>query len=248
MSETQQRVALVSGASRGIGRAIALALGGQGVQVIGTATTETGAAAIDATLADAGISGRGLTMNVTDQASIDQALATINADFGAVTILVNNAGITRDGLLMRMSDDDWSSVLDTNLGSVFRLSRACVRGMFKARWGRIVNIASVVGVMGNAGQANYAAAKAGMMGMTRSLAREFGSRGVTVNCVAPGFIETDMTRALTDEQRQAMLANIPLGRFGDPAQIASVVAFLASDGAAYMTGETVQVNGGMYMQ
>lgn len=248
MSETQQRVALVSGASRGIGRAIALALGGQGVQVIGTATTETGAAAIDATLADAGISGRGLVMNVTDQASIDQALATINADFGAVTILVNNAGITRDGLLMRMSDDDWSSVLDTNLGSVFRLSRACVRGMFKARWGRIVNIASVVGVMGNAGQANYAAAKAGMMGMTRSLAREFGSRGVTVNCVAPGFIETDMTRALTDEQRQAMLANIPLGRFGDPAQIASVVAFLASDGAAYMTGETVQVNGGMYMQ
>lgn len=248
MSETQQRVALVSGASRGIGRAIALALGGQGVQVIGTATTETGAAAIDATLADAGISGRGLMMNVTDQASIDQALATINADFGAVTILVNNAGITRDGLLMRMSDDDWSSVLDTNLGSVFRLSRACVRGMFKARWGRIVNIASVVGVMGNAGQANYAAAKAGMMGMTRSLAREFGSRGVTVNCVAPGFIETDMTRALTDEQRQAMLANIPLGRFGDPAQIASVVAFLASDGAAYMTGETVQVNGGMYMQ
>lgn len=248
MSETQPRVALVSGASRGIGRAIALALGGQGVQVIGTATTETGAAAIDATLADAGISGRGLMMNVTDQASIDQALATINADFGAVTILVNNAGITRDGLLMRMSDDDWSSVLDTNLGSVFRLSRACVRGMFKARWGRIVNIASVVGVMGNAGQANYAAAKAGMMGMTRSLAREFGSRGVTVNCVAPGFIETDMTRALTDEQRQAMLANIPLGRFGDPAQIASVVAFLASDGAAYMTGETVQVNGGMYMQ
>ncbi len=248
MSETQQRVALVSGASRGIGRAIALALGGQGVQVIGTATTETGAAAIDATLADAGISGRGLMMNVTDQASIDQALATINADFGAVTILVNNAGITRDGLLMRMSDDDWSSVLDTNLGSVFRLSRACVRGMFKARWGRIVNIASVVGVMGNAGQANYAAAKAGMMGMTRSLAREFGSRGVTVNCVAPGFIETDMTRALTDEQRQAMLANIPLGRFGDPAQIASVVAFLASDGAAYITGETVQVNGGMYMQ
>jgi len=248
MSETQQRVALVSGASRGIGRAIALALGEQGVHVIGTATTETGAAAIDATLADAGITGRGLVMNVTDQASIDQALATINADFGAVTILVNNAGITRDGLLMRMSDDDWSSVIDTNLGSVFRLSKACVRGMFKARWGRIVNIASVVGSMGNAGQANYAAAKAGMMGLTRSLAREFGSRGVTVNCVAPGFIETDMTRALTDEQRQAMLAMIPLGRFGDPAQIAAVVAFLASDGAAYMTGETVQVNGGMYMQ
>jgi 3-oxoacyl-[acyl-carrier protein] reductase len=248
MNDAGQRVALVSGASRGIGRAIALELGRQGGCVIGTATSEAGATAIDAALGEAGVRGRGLVMDVTDPGSIERAIAAIAAEFGAVTVLVNNAGITRDGLLMRMSEDDWSAVIDTNLGSVFRLSKACVRGMFKARWGRIINIASVVGVMGNAGQANYAAAKAGMMGLTRSLAREFASRRVTVNCVAPGFIETDMTRALSAEQRAAMLGTIPLGEFGEPEQIAAVVGFLASDGGSYITGETVQVNGGMYMQ
>ena len=240
-------VALVTGASRGIGRAIALSLGAQGATVVGTATTPEGAERIGAALREAGITGDGLVMNVTDQVSIDGALDAITASFGAPSILVNNAGITRDNLLLRMKDAEWDQIIDTNLTSVFRLSKACLRSMSKARKGRIINISSVVAMSGNAGQANYAAAKAGMIGFTKSLAREVGSRGVTVNCVAPGFIDTDMTRALNDQQRQALLASIPLARLGQPEEIASVVAFLASPAAAYITGETIQVNGGMYM-
>jgi 3-oxoacyl-[acyl-carrier protein] reductase len=240
-------IALVTGATRGIGRAIALALGAQGATVVGTATSEEGAGRIGAALAEAGIRGEGMVLNVSDQASVDTVLAAMTAGVGAPGILVNNAGITRDNLLMRMKDAEWDQIIDTNLTSVYRLSKACLRAMTKARRGRIVNISSVVGMTGNAGQANYAAAKAGMIGFTKSLAREVGSRGVTVNCVAPGFIDTDMTRALSEQQRQGLLGSIPLGRLGQPEEIAAAVAFLASPAASYITGETIQVNGGMYM-
>ncbi|WP_058557085.1 3-oxoacyl-ACP reductase FabG [Thiohalocapsa sp. ML1] len=241
-------VALVTGASRGIGRAIAESLLAQGAAVAGTATTAAGAARIADELAGEGRKVIGLELNVTDAASIEAALASAGSAFGvAPGILVNNAGITRDGLLMRMQEADWDAVIATNLTSVFRLTKACLRSMTKARKGRIINISSVVGATGNAGQANYAAAKAGMIGFTKSLAREVGSRGITVNCVAPGFIDTDMTRALGDEQRQALLGSIPLGRLGAAADIAAAVAFLASPAAGYITGETIHVNGGMYM-
>lgn len=245
MSET--RVAIVTGASRGIGRAIAEALGRGGATVVGTATTDKGADAIGEHLASAGISGRGMRLDVTDADSVETVVKTVSAEIGVPTILVNNAGITRDNLLMRMKDDEWQSILDTNLTSVYRMSKACLRGMMKARFGRIVNIASVVGASGNPGQTNYAAAKAGIFGFTKSLAREVGSRGITVNSVAPGFIDTDMTRALPDEQKQALLANIPLARLGQAGEIAAVVGFLASEPAGYVTGETIHVNGGMYM-
>ena len=240
-------IALVTGASRGIGQAIALALGAQGAKIIGTATAATGVAAIDAMLAGADITGRGLVLDVADGAAIDAAIADIEGREGAVTILVNNAGITRDTLLLRMKAKDWDAVIDTNLGSVFRLSKAVLRGMMKARKGRIVNIASVVAMTGNPGQANYCAAKAGIGGFTRSMAREVASRGITVNVVAPGFIDTDMTRALSEEQRNSLAAQIPLGRLGQPQDIASAVCFLASPAAGWITGETLHVNGGMYM-
>jgi len=240
-------VAFISGASRGIGQAIALELGRQGAAVVGTATSEKGAENIANYLKENNISGTGLALDVTDPASIEAALKRTEADHGAPSILVNNAGITRDNLLMRMKDEEWDAIVDTNLSSVFRLSRACLRAMMKARKGRIVSIASVVGATGNAGQSNYAAAKAGIMGFTKSLAREVGSRGITVNAVAPGFIDTDMTRALPEEQREALLAQIPLGRLGQPEEIAQAVGFLASPAAAYITGLTLHVNGGMYM-
>jgi 3-oxoacyl-[acyl-carrier protein] reductase len=238
------KIALVTGASRGIGRSIAETLVARGATVIGTATSDNGAAAISEYL---GENGKGLALNVTDPASIEQTLKSITDEFGAIDILVNNAGITRDNLLMRMKDDEWTDIMDTNLTSIFRLSKAVLRGMMKKRNGRIVNVGSVVGTMGNAGQTNYAAAKAGVIGFTKSMAREVASRGVTVNTVAPGFIETDMTKALNDEQRAATLANVPAGRLGDPKEIAAAVAFLASPDAAYITGETLHVNGGMYM-
>ncbi|WP_295582100.1 3-oxoacyl-ACP reductase FabG [uncultured Lamprocystis sp.] len=240
-------IALVTGASRGIGRAILLALAGQGAVVVGTATTQAGADGIDQVLSEGGRQGFGVVLDVADPVSVEAAIAQIAERVGAPTVLVNNAGITRDNLLMRMKDEEWQAVVDTNLGSIFRMSRACVRAMTKARKGRIINIASVVGVMGNAGQTNYAAAKAGMMGFTKSLAREVGSRGITVNCVAPGLIDTDMTRAISEAQQQTILAAVPLGRFGQPQEIADTVVFLASPGAAYITGETLHVNGGMYM-
>jgi len=243
----QQRVALVTGASRGIGRAILEVLGRQGLIVIGTATTDSGAQAIDARLRELGLKGAGMKLNVTDSAAIDQTVKAITEQFGAPTVLINNAGITRDNIMMRMKDEEWSEVIDTNLSSVFRVTKACLRGMTKARWGRIVNISSVVGSMGNAGQANYAAAKAGMDGFARALAREIGSRSITVNNVAPGFIDTDMTRELPQEQRDALAQQIPLGRLGGAEEIAGAVAFLVSDTAAYITGETLHVNGGMYM-
>jgi 3-oxoacyl-[acyl-carrier protein] reductase len=243
----QGQVALVTGASRGIGQAIALALGNAGATVIGTATSDKGAQAISDYLAAAGIKGSGMKLNVTDAAEVDVVIAAIEKDFGAIGILVNNAGITRDNLLMRMKDEEWDDILATNLTSVFRLSRAVLRAMMKARAGRIISIASVVGAMGNAGQTNYSAAKAGIMGFTKSLAREVGSRNITVNCVAPGFIDTDMTRALPDAQRQALLAHIPLGRLGAVDDIAQAVAFLASPVAGYISGTTLHVNGGMYM-
>ena len=237
--------ALVTGASRGIGRAIALALAEQGYEVIGTATTEAGAAAISAALEVFG--GRGLLLNVNDGAAIDAAIeALVKAD-GGLQVLVNNAGITRDSLSMRMKDDDWDAVIDTNLKAVFRMSRAVMRTMMKQRYGRIISITSVVGAAGNAGQANYAAAKAGVAGMTRSLARELGSRGITVNCVAPGFIATDMTESLPEAQKAALLAQIPVGRLGEPREIADAVVFLASPKAAYITGSELHVNGGMFM-
>jgi 3-oxoacyl-[acyl-carrier protein] reductase len=240
-------IALVTGASRGIGRAIALALGAQGANVIGTATGATGVAAIDAMLASAGITGRGLVLDVADGAAIDATIAGIEGLEGAVTILVNNAGITRDTLLLRMKAEDWDAVIETNLGSVFRLSKAVLRGMMKARKGRIVNISSVAAMIGNPGQANYCAAKAGIGGFTRSMAREVASRGITVNVVAPGFVDTDMTRALTDEQRASLAAQIPLGRLGRAEDVAAAVSFLASPAAGRITGETLNVNGGMYM-
>ncbi|PHM33462.1 3-oxoacyl-ACP reductase FabG [Xenorhabdus innexi] len=238
------RIALVTGASRGIGRAIAELLAERGALVIGTATSENGAEAISAYLGD---KGKGFVLNVTDSASIEQALSNIRAEFGEIDILVNNAGITRDNLLMRMKDDEWQGIVDTNLSSIFRLSKAVMRSMMKKRYGRIISIGSVVGTMGNAGQANYAAAKAGVIGFSKSLAREVASRGITVNVIAPGFIETDMTRALTDEQRAGILSDVPANRLGNANEIASAVAFLASDEAAYITGETLHVNGGMYM-
>jgi 3-oxoacyl-[acyl-carrier protein] reductase len=241
------KIALVTGATRGIGCAIALELGKQGATVIGTATSEEGAAKISAYLLEAGIKGKGAVLDVCDVVQTDSALADIAKEFGAITILVNNAGITRDNLSLRMADDEWDAVIDTNLKAVFRLSRGVMRGMMKARFGRIVNITSVVGYSGNPGQANYCAAKAGVAGMSRSLARELGSRNITVNCVAPGFIATDMTHALTEEQKQAMLATIPLGRAGAPEDIAGTVGFLVSPAAAYITGTTVHVNGGMFM-
>lgn len=238
------QVALVTGASRGIGAAIADKLAAEGARVFGTATSESGVAAINGRNVN-GLSG--LVLNVNDADDIGSVLAEITTQAQAPTILVNNAGVTRDQLLMRMSEEDWDTVIDTNLRSVFRLSKACLRGMMKARQGRIISISSVVGAMGNAGQANYAAAKAGMMGFTRSLAREVGSRGITVNVVAPGFIDTDMTRELNDAQREAMLKDIPLNRLGEAVEIAEAVCFLASPQAAYITGQTLHVNGGMYV-
>jgi len=240
-------VALVTGASRGIGQAIALRLGQQGARVVGTATTEAGAAAIQAGFDSSGIDGMGLALNVTDQESIDTAMAEIKEGYGTPLVLVNNAGITRDNLMMRMKDDEWNAVIDTNLTSVFRLSKACLRGMMKARQGRIINIASVVGSTGNPGQTNYSAAKAGMLGFTRSLAREVGSRGITVNAVAPGFIDTDMTRELPEAQREALVQQVPMGCLGSVDDIANAVVFLASSDAGYITGETLHVNGGMHM-
>ncbi len=242
-----KKIALVTGASRGIGAAIAESLGKAGMLVIGTATSAGGAEQIGNRLRDLGIEGRGMVLNVTDADSVNQLLETVTRDFGTVTVLVNNAGITKDNLLMRMSDEEWFDVINTNLSAVYRLSKACLRGMLKARWGRIVNISSIVGAMGNAGQTNYSATKAGVMGFTRSLAKEIGSRSITVNAVAPGFIDTDMTRALPEEQRNALVAGIALARLGQPEEIASVVQFLCSDGAAYITGETIHVNGGLYM-
>jgi len=240
-------IALVTGASRGIGQSIALALGKQGATVVGTATSDKGAESISACLAENGITGQGMALNVTDADSIKQMLAEMTETFGAPGILVNNAGITRDNLLMRMKEEEWSDIITTNLTSVYRMSKACLRAMTKARKGRIISISSVVGTAGNAGQTNYAAAKAGLIGFSKSLAREVGVRGITVNTVAPGFIDTDMTRALPDEQREVLLSDIPLNRLGQPEEIAAAVAFLASPGAAYITGETLHVNGGMYM-
>ena len=241
------QVALVTGASRGIGQAIALTLGQAGATVVGTATSDKGAQAISDYLAAANLQGSGMKLDVTDAAEVDAVIAAISAQFGDIGILVNNAGITRDNLLMRMKDEEWDDILATNLTSVFRLSRAVLRAMMKARSGRIISIASVVGAMGNAGQTNYSAAKAGIMGFTKSLAREVGSRNITVNCVAPGFIDTDMTRALPEAQRQALLDHIPLGRLGTVEDIAQAVAFLASPAAGYVSGTTLHVNGGMYM-
>ncbi len=241
------QVALVTGASRGIGRAIAVALGKAGAVVVGSATSASGAAEIDAALAAEGIRGAGIALNVTDQAACEAALGEIEKRFGTVGILVNNAGITRDNIAMRMKDDEWDAVIDTNLKAVFRMSKLVMRGMMKARAGRIINITSVVGSSGNPGQANYAAAKAGVAGMSRALARELGSRNITVNCVAPGFIDTDMTRALPEAAREALTGQIALGRLGQPDEIAAAVLFLASPAAAYVTGTTLHVNGGMYM-
>jgi len=240
-------VALVTGASRGIGQAIAHTLAKAGVKVVGTATTETGAQAITQRFAEAGLQGRGFVLNVGEQASVDALLKNLEEHEGTPTILVNNAGITRDNLLMRMKNEEWDDVINVNLGSLFRLSKAVVRGMMKARKGRIITIASVVGVMGNAGQTNYAAAKAGIIGFSKSLAREVGSRGITVNVVAPGFIATDMTAQLGDEQKERLVQQVPVGRLGSVEDIAQAVAFLASPHASYITGETLHVNGGMYM-
>lgn len=244
----QGQIALVTGASRGIGQAIALELGKQGATVIGTATSDKGAQAISEYLGAAGVTGTGLALNVNDAAQIEQVLDTLRKQFGEISILVNNAGITKDNLLARMSEEEWDDVLTTNLKSVFRLSRAVLRAMMKARTGRIINISSVVGSSGNPGQTNYSASKAGMVGFSKSLAQEIGSRNITVNCVAPGFIDTDMTQALGEEQRAKLVEHVPLKRLGKPEDIAAAVAFLAGPGAAYITGTTVHVNGGMYME
>lgn len=241
------RICLVTGASRGIGAAVADALGAAGHVVVGTATTAAGATAIDERFARAGISGSGMAFDVTVEGAAESLLAAVTERHGAPLVLVNNAGVTQDNIVLRMKDDEWSRVIDTNLGSIFHLSKATLRAMTKARWGRIINISSVVASMGNAGQANYAASKAGVEGFTRALAREVGSRSITANCVAPGFIDTDMTRALPEAQRQKLLEQIPVGRLGEAAEIAALVAFLASDAAGYITGETIHVNGGMYM-
>jgi 3-oxoacyl-[acyl-carrier protein] reductase len=246
-NELHGQVALVTGATRGIGQAIARSLAAEGATVIGTATTAEGAAKISAFLGDASAKGTGITLDVTDAAACDAALAGIEKAHGAITILVNNAGITRDNLLLRMKDDEWDATMATNLKPVFRLSKAVLRGMMKARYGRIVQIGSVVGSSGNPGQVNYAAAKAALIGFTKSLAQEVGSRNITVNCVAPGFIDTDMTRALPQAQRDALTTRIPLGRLGAPDDIAHAVAFLAGPRASYITGATLHVNGGMYM-
>lgn len=241
------KVALVTGASRGIGAAIADTLGAMGATVIGTATSASGAEKITARFAEKGIPGVGKELDVTSAESLATLLESVKENFGAPVILVNNAGITKDNLLMRMKDEEWAEVIDTNLSAVYRVTKACLRDMTKARWGRIINISSVVGSMGNAGQSNYAATKAGVAGFARSLAAEVGSRGITVNTVAPGFIDTDMTKGLPEAQREALMGRIPLGRLGTPEEIASVVAFLASDAGGYVTGETIHVNGGMYM-
>jgi 3-oxoacyl-[acyl-carrier protein] reductase len=244
----QGKVALVTGASRGIGRAIALELARHKAVVIGTATNSAGAETISAALQTSGAQGAGMVLNVNDAAQCEKRIDDIQAQFGDVLLLINNAGVTRDGLLLRMKEEEWDEILGTNLKSVYRLSRLVVRGMMKARFGRIINISSVVGATGNAGQTNYAAAKAGLFGFSKSLAREVGSRNITVNCVAPGFIDTDMTRGLAAEQKQALLAQIPLGRLGAAEDVAAAVAFLASEGAAYITGATLHVNGGMHME
>jgi len=244
---TESKICLVTGASRGIGAAISDSLGERGYTVVGTATSQSGADKITQRFAEKNVSGAGMVLNVTDRQSIDDLLDKIGEQYGAPTILINNAGITKDNLLLRMKDDEWFDVIDTNLSSIFRLSKACLRPMAKARWGRIVNISSVVGSMGNSGQSNYAATKAGVAGFARSLAKEIGSRGITVNTVAPGFIATDMTKDLPDANKEAMLSQIPLARLGSPEEIASVVSFLISDSASYITGETIHVNGGMYM-
>jgi len=243
----EDKIAIVTGASRGIGQAIAAELGTNGATVIGTATSDSGAQAISDYFNANNIKGQGMQLDVGSQESIDAFLATVTKDYGTPGILVNNAGITRDNLLMRMKEDEWQDIMNTNLTSIFRMSKAVLRGMMKAKTGRIINIASVVGSTGNPGQTNYSAAKAGMIGFTKSMAREVGSRGITVNAVAPGFIDTDMTKELAEEQKQALLSSIPLGRLGDPKEIASAVGFLASDAAAYITGETIHVNGGMFM-
>lgn len=241
------QVALVTGASRGIGRAIAEALGKSGATVIGTATTDNGAQSISNYFADLNITGQGMTLNVTEPSSIDDLIKSITKEYGAITILINNAGITRDNLMLRMKENEWNDIMSTNLTSVYRLSKACLRGMMKARKGRIISISSVVGATGNAGQANYAAAKAGVVGFSKSLAQEIGSRGITVNVVAPGFIDTDMTKELSDDQRAKLLDSIPLKALGQPEDIANSVLFLASDMGSYISGETLHVNGGMYM-
>ena len=246
-NDLENEVALISGASRGIGQAIALNLGRRGAIVIGTATSEKGAENISHYLQENGVKGQGMVLNVTEQDSIDELLKAMKDNYSMPSILVNNAGITRDNLLMRMKDDEWDDIIQTNLTSIFKLSKACLRAMMKAKKGRIISIASVVGLTGNPGQANYAAAKAGIFGFTKSLAREIGSRGITVNAVAPGFIDTDMTRGLPDEAKDALLKQIPLNRLGKADEIASAVGFLASEDAAYITGETLNVNGGMYM-
>ncbi|KKL89733.1 hypothetical protein LCGC14_1911720 [marine sediment metagenome] len=243
----QDKVALVTGASRGIGAAIAMGLGEKGATVIGTATSEAGAEKISARFAEQGVKGKGMVLDVVSQESIDALMAAVRDEFGAPLILVNNAGITKDNILMRMKDDEWFDVIDTNLNSIYRLSKACLRGMTKARWGRIINISSVVGAMGNAGQTNYCATKAGVGGFTRSLAKELGSRNITVNAVSPGFIDTDMTKELSDANRDQILSQVPLGRLGQPEEISAVVDFLAGDSGAYITGENIHVNGGMYM-
>jgi 3-oxoacyl-[acyl-carrier protein] reductase len=243
----QDKVALVTGASRGIGAAIAKSLGEKGATVIGTATSEAGAEKISARFAEQGVKGKGMVLDVASQESIAALMEAVREEFGAPLILVNNAGITKDNILMRMKDDEWFDVIDTNLNSIYRLSKACLRGMTKARWGRIINISSVVGAMGNAGQTNYCATKAGVGGFTRSLAKELGPRNITVNAVSPGFIDTDMTKELPDANRDQILSQVPLGRLGQPEEISSVVEFLAGDSGAYITGENIHVNGGMYM-
>jgi len=242
-----KQIALVTGASRGIGRAIAEKLAQDGFFVIGTATSQKGADAITSYLSESNLSGIGCELNVSDSDSITELIKTVNEDHGAPTVLVNNAGITRDNLLMRMKEDEWNDIINTNLTSIFRMSKACLRGMMKAKFGRVINISSVVGSTGNAGQTNYSAAKAGLVGFTKSMAKEVGSRNITVNTVAPGFIDTDMTRELADEHKDVLLSSIPLNRLGAPEEIAHAVSFLASEGASYVTGETLHVNGGMFM-